>query len=750
MGDKDMFHFDKRQILSGKHPLFQMLMALLLVCLILASCGAPSPDGEGTTETRARDSESEQTPNQTEMDSETESETDPVKDYPASILCSFDGHVDNDIRGCIAGTVTVDKIPEDLSCRYLLIYFADDQGILEGYDELLSIPYSGTSSVSGVIKDGTYLPGCVTRLVAVPSATAFLGKIPADDSVIGSYRFPDSKKLLLDEQPLFTFGAVSDVHMNYESYSRGAYHKWADALAFYAENKMDAVVVGGDLTGDEDLKQDYEKYLDIVYDSPFDPSMIFECIGNHGNTKSAVALFLDAIRTGKEIFPFEGSPYYHIELGHQIFIFMAQEINGPSDSAAYDNFSKQQIDWLEGLLKEYYGPENNIFILEHSPFLNFGPGDRMNGDYSACVAFNSSYTNTMRLQKLLSTYRDVIFMSGHTHLTLYDNENYSSLNGAFARMLHLPSSCQPCGYGQGKVYTKSYDGRLNVTPDYGSETYLCYVYKDYIVFVGYNLSTGKIIPCASYILETHPDYTGIDPYQGDTSGEATLQFSGSGTSEDPYLIENSRDFFNLTALFNKSTDQNQMYGKDLYFLQTADIDMTGYQDYDGTFANGNSKCYFAGNYDGDGHMLTVDIDSSAQKSVFPYTYGTIQNLYIKGLIKTSTSAQPFRTNYGTIQNVIIEMELESSLTHGICYSNYGTVSNVVTLTKLAGSTQMAVTSNGASGKFSNVFYNCNSSSGAYGTKLTNLENAVSKLNEYADANGLWAFEIADGKIVFDN
>ncbi|MBQ3927123.1 MAG: hypothetical protein II710_00595, partial [Clostridia bacterium] len=146
-----MFHFDKRQIRSRKHPLFRMLMALLLVCLILASCGASSPDGERATETRARDSESEQTPSQTETDSETESETLPVKDYPASILCTFDGHVDNDIRGCIAGTVTVDKIPEDLSCRYLLIYFADDRGILEGYDELLSIPYAGTSSVSGVI-----------------------------------------------------------------------------------------------------------------------------------------------------------------------------------------------------------------------------------------------------------------------------------------------------------------------------------------------------------------------------------------------------------------------------------------------------------------------------------------------------------------------------------------------------------------------------------------------------------------------
>ena len=106
-----------------------------------------------------------------------------------------------------------------------------------------------------------------------------------------------------------------------------------------------------------------------------------------------------------------------------MFIFMAQEIQGPSDSAAYDNFSKTQIDWLENVLNQYGNTNTNIFLIEHSPFLNWSPGDRIPGDYARKITFKESYRQTMRLKSLLETYKNVIMMTGHTYLTFYENEN---------------------------------------------------------------------------------------------------------------------------------------------------------------------------------------------------------------------------------------------------------------------------------------------------------------------------------------
>ena len=71
--------------------------------------------------------------------------------------------------------------------------------------------------------------------------------------------------------------------------------------------------------------------------------------------------------------------------------------------------------------------------------------------------------------------------------------------------------------------------------------------------------------------------------------------------------------------------------------------MTGVEGYAGTPANGNSKRYFGGNYDGDGYTLTVDLKGNDQTSIFPYVYGVFTNLVLKGRISSPGSAQPFRT-----------------------------------------------------------------------------------------------------------
>ena len=276
---------------------------------------------------------------------------------------------------------------------------------------------------------------------------------------------------------------------------------------------MDAVIIAGDVVGDRgespDLEAQYEKHVEIINQSDFDLNNVYESSGNHGNTPADVALLDQYLGNAKEQHPYKNSPYYTVLFetpygNDNLFIFMSQELNGPSDSAAYDNFSKEQIDWLQGVYDQYGETDTNIFMVLHSPFLKYGAGDKPNGTYNACIAFKEEYTQTMRLKALLEQYPDTVVMSGHTHTSFYDNANYSNVYGTFAHTVHIGSNSQPCAYGDKTSQQKSWDGRRSVSKTYGSEGYTVEVYQNYIVYTGYNFSTGNVIPAAQFMIPTKP------------------------------------------------------------------------------------------------------------------------------------------------------------------------------------------------------------------------------------------------------
>lgn len=155
-------------------------------------------------------------------------------------------------------------------------------------------------------------------------------------------------------------------------------------------------------------------------------------------------------------------------------------------------------------------------------------------------------------------------------------------------------------------------------------------------------------------------------------------FEGRGTKNDPFLISTPADFQNLTQLFNIAEEEDSPYGEDKYYLQTADIDMTGYEGYSGTYACGDSKRYFGGIYNGNGYSVTVAIDADGERSVFPYVTGTLCNLTIRGSIKAVASVQPIRTiaSSATVANCIFDLTLSANRIHGLCYSDYGTSHNL--------------------------------------------------------------------------
>ena len=661
-----------------------------------------------------------------------------------------------EVAGFAQGIITITPPENGTKSGYYLVYYTDGNKVLSDYDELVSAAITGYT-VSAEIKDGLMIPETAKGIAVFESDTEFLDNAPDISAAVATASIPVSKQIALSD-PELVFGLASDVHMNYEYYDRGAYEKWTVALDFFEDNGADYVFVAGDMTGDitdsntmgeeYTLENQYKKYKELVDDSAYSTDTVFECIGNHGNRNDDLGLFTAYTSGGNEVHPYENSPYFYVLIEGKtssakdnLFIFMQQDLDDGSggyvagNSATRDNFTSAQIDWLEELLNTYGNDKNtNVFLFEHSPFLDYGAGDKFRGSYRALTTFDSSFPQNMRLKTLLETYKDVTVLSGHTHLTLYDNCNYSDMGNTFARTVHVGSTCWPRAYTPGTNYAPSgSDGRYTAGADYGSEAYLVRVYSDYTVYTGYNMSTGKIIPAACIIIP-NKSYSALSPDEA---------FEGSGTASDPYLIQDEGDFLELTQGFNASVSET--YGEGMYFKQTADIDMRGIEAYIGTHANGNAKCYFAGNYNGNGYSITVDINAPDQRSVFPYVYGVLYNVTIKGSITSDTTAQPIRTSHGKIINCFFDLDLDSETVHGVVFSNYTYLYNVYTRGTLNGTTLHAIASyDAADAVYGNVYHYYTDADGAavaddYGTRSSDVAAIAAAFNNrtsdgYKDAS----------------
>ena len=631
------------------------------------------------------------------------------------------------VAGYAQGIITVTPNSTGAKSGYYLIYYTDGLKVLPGYDELASAKITG-EPVRIEVKDGTMIPEGAKGIAVFESTTKFLDNAPDLSTAKARRIIPEHKRLTLST-PELVFGLASDVHMNYEGTnpSRGAFKKWETALKFFKQNGATYVMVSGDMTGDRSdsnsmganftLEKQYQKYSELITAAGYSKDTVFETIGNHGNINADINLYLNYTSGSNEVRPYAGAPYFYVMLAgkngakNNLIISMRQELDPDNvggylagNSAKIDNFSKEQIDWLEGLLQTYGNrADTNIFILEHSPFRNYGAGEKYNGVYSGVVTFKSEFTQNMRLKALLETYTDVTVFSGHTHETLYDGLNYSDMANTFANTVHVPSTCWPRAYyDDGVSSADGRDGRKTCDANYGSEAYIVKVYADYVVYTGYNLSTGKIIPAGCIIIPTK-SYT---PTPEDA-------FEGSGTASDPYLIQNESDFLVFTNGINLADKETAKYGDGKYFKQTADINMIGIESYLGTHANGNARRYFGGNYDGNGYTIKVAIKGPEQRSVFPYIYGTISNVVIRGDIVSDTAVQPVRANRGKIINCVFDCYLQAENASGMVYSNYSYVYNVYATGYMQGTNNYAVAmNNDSAATVKNVYHYFNNSGGA--------------------------------------
>ncbi|MGN1138267.1 MAG: metallophosphoesterase [Ruminococcus sp.] len=401
--------------------------------------------------------------------------------------------------GYAEGKVTLQGVADG---EYSL-YWADNSKALEGYYEISKLKIKGGKG-SFSFGDHTAIPVDAKKIIATT------GDSKKVSDAVAVYDIPDYKKpAYKSEDANYTFMNYSDIHIDkqhnlYYTYSEMHFEK---ALEVAANRNVDFIVTAGDnITNAEGPANEFDTYQQILADSPY-CNPIYEASGNHeirvGEPNALLTTFVDA--TGLNGYKQDikaNKPYYCLTEpnSNDLFIFMSLEFEyNPQDG---NEFSKKQLKWLKNILKENYGKNKNIFLIEHALIESYGAGDDPDNFYT--VPLNPEYKTTNEFRDIIESYPDIIWISGHTHIALEYGYNYSNMNDTSCHMIHDSSVCCPTLLNYNS-HSLSYIAHDSEEYKDLTEGYYVQVFDDCIIFNGENLYYDKIYPASCYIVESCRD-----------------------------------------------------------------------------------------------------------------------------------------------------------------------------------------------------------------------------------------------------
>ena len=455
------------------------------------------------------------------------------------------------------------------------LYWADNVKSLDGYREIAKLTVS-SSAVSHKMYAQTAIPADATKLIAISSAAEPSNKAVANASAI--YDIPAAKlPVHKSSEKNYSFASYSDIHIDglYSTYKYADDH-WRNALRTAADRKVDFIVESGDYTNNNIdsagiQAKEWKIYQKILAESDY-CNPIYEAIGNHElwqGVSEGTSSFIKA--TG-----LEGSnntsakAYFEKDIMGDHFIFMALEGGFYPDRV--EEFSTEQLNWLEGLLQKYSGDGHNIYIVEHSLFYRYGAGDTVTGAPYYDIPLSDNQASTVRFKSLLEKYKDTIFISGHTHIAFTEQYNYSDNNSTSAQMIHNSSVGGTRRIKNGKLDYTYYEDQ--------TEGYIVDVYDNAIIFNGANLYYNEYDPNCCYIVRTsqqaYQQMTSTEPSTKPSTEATTVgitpssyylkgSFNGWGTNNplyytsDPYVVSTTLQLSAGTYTF-KINNGSAWYG----------------------------------------------------------------------------------------------------------------------------------------------------------------------------------------------
>lgn len=284
-------------------------------------------------------------------------------------------------------------------------------------------------------------------------------------------------------QKLYSFGALSDIHIVYESGETDL--RAALNYLFKIEN-IDFICVSGDL-GKDGTETELKQYQSIINEFSDCKKPIYVAPGNHeyytARSQEYLADYVD-LPIGVT-----NALYYSFEYNNDIFIML-----GVCSGDRGNIFTNDEIQWLYETLEK--NRNKRVFLFEHIPFIE-GCGDIYKiYPYTKMSIENTYFKRERAFYNLLSHYTNVLFFHGHTHMQ-YELQsagkmaNYDNISGGHS--IHIPSLAIP----------RYKDSSGKMATDYmDSEGYVVDVYENGIVLKGRDFDEKKFLPIATYYLDT--------------------------------------------------------------------------------------------------------------------------------------------------------------------------------------------------------------------------------------------------------
>lgn len=407
------------------------------------------------------------------------------------------------------------------------IMWGDANGVMSNYSKIDTITLDVANNKSmGSIKMMEYnaIPKYATRLCAVKNG-----------EIVASFNIPATKlwNSTYYGEHQYSFGAISDVHTQYESAAEDA----GICLTYFNEREsVDAVCIAGDLTSDGTVASLNEwKTVRDVYRGN---TPVYSSVGNHesnmmNSNPNGIRKYLDTDWVD------ETEPYFYKVINGDVFVFLSA-FEGTTQNVSHTMISSAQMTWLEGVLEQYRN--QRVFLFSHVPphwntpngngALKYNGFANGNGAYSNDIWGNPQVDNRPLADRtdflnLLDHYKNVIWFSGHSHIKyefqkLWDELNVMQYKGG-ARFVHLSSLAVPRDIINGTVSNLIYAESEGTVVD---------VYPNHIRLRSRNFVGEKFYGLCEYIIDTTP--VTIPP-----SSKTLVSISATKTKTSYYTDESS-------------------------------------------------------------------------------------------------------------------------------------------------------------------------------------------------------------------
>lgn len=311
-----------------------------------------------------------------------------------------------------------------------------------------------------------------------------------------------------EENPLvYSFQVVSDTHIGKTDQLPGTmstenrFTAMLKDVAQYVNSSNQGVnhygiVIDGDVT-DDGTKDQYNSLINLytaqrnTYGDKL-PTMLWS-IGNHdwnlGTDTSYLSQFYDATSSSDYVKTVSTKPYYDIPIDPNgdnpgaHFIYLGDE-SGDSTGGVDANISATQVNWLKTTLAENYIEGRPIFIFCHQAIYNTVAGSLAGQGWDGIINSEIEDDLERELMKVLSSYKEITYFSGHSHWDLNSVGTYHKESDVMADAFNTGS----VGYlwhsyyetYHGNFYGDHYETYETVG---GSQGYYVEVYKDGTILV---------------------------------------------------------------------------------------------------------------------------------------------------------------------------------------------------------------------------------------------------------------------------